>query len=842
MSTPQPNVLAFPAATTARFLILVTAMLAAGLFVGSATYNIDAVGGAVWSTAIGECASTSAAASNDPAAQQAAFLRCAAPVERERVAFAVGAMLVLVVVSLAVLLVAPAVITRRRGLKPPDPVLAPAVHRMRVLAHQMGLRKPPVLLVGRTNLRDAFCFGRPGRYWIVLPRALVIRPGQPTFDTVLRHELSHLVHHDVAMSWLANAVWYVLAPMLLVPVVLSVASADFSVLLDYLWRCALLALAVHLARRALLRSREHDADLRAALVGGSEAIASLFASMPCSAPVTRGRRWLANHPDAAARLEIVRTPGRATVVTFADGFTVAFFAGLALPLVGGLIVSAMLDSQVLHLARLAIVVVVAPLLGTTLALALWRQSSVGRVTGVAPRPRAMILGTFAGVVAGEAASFAGTALDGSDRLGGVAPMLSAGLVVAGATVLVTGLGELWARTGSRSRRATANWVPAVAFGTVLFGVALWVCEQLRAVLGPGGWALVSPALMTWTESPVLGLVPVFFAVTAWWALRTARRGETTPAWLGPPRVWPPAGPSVQQVLGVGVIVGLAGAVVLAVFRYATPSADGPVDLLTMYLWLAGGVAAVATLLVSALFGGVGRGAALLAGPVAAAVLGIGVLAINTVRGGALTPGFVGQILGYMLASGFLLSMVASSFGVVLPGGRRGSPSWPVLVVASLLLALGTTTGVVAGRHVLSPMGAVVLPTPDDRAWVEVEAVQDYKTRRAPQILQRRHTLDTEMLKIEKEPDEKIRADRARTEIIKPMRQLLSEVEAYRPPNDNVRIVHGHCVAGLRLRVEAYDGYAVIWETNDESRAKTARDALIDSKTELDLWAKGVLTL
>lgn len=838
VSVPRPNVLAFPAATTARFLVLVVAMLAAGLFVGSATYNVDAVGGAAWSSAIGECAGTSAATSNDAVEQEAAFLRCAAPVERERAAFAVGAMLVLVIAALVVLFAAPAVITRRRGLKPLDPALGTTEHRMRALAHQMGLRKPPALLSG-PSVHDAFCFGRPGRYRIALPPGLATRPGHPAFDTVLRHELSHLVHHDVAMSWLAKAAWYVLTPMLLVPVVLSSMSADFSVLPDYLWRGALLALAVDLARRALLRSREHDADLRAALAGGAQAIADPFASGVRDAP--RRRRWRANHPALTTRLQVVLDPSRATVVTFADGFTVAFFTGLVLPLVGGLIVSAVLDSRLLRLARPAVAVGMAPLLATTLAIALWRQSCVGRVTGVAPRPGMVALGTFVGLVAGEAASLAGTALEGTDRFGRIVPVLAAGLVVAGATVLVAGLGELWARTGGRFRSARANWVPAVVLGTVLFGVALWFCEQLRVVLGSGTWALAGPALLRWTESPVLALVAVFFAAVTWWTLWTVRRGETTPAWLAPPRTWPSSGPSVQHVVGVGVVVGLTGVIVLAVFRALYPSGDA-VGLLTTYLWLAGALAAAAGLLAGVLFGDAGHGAALLAGPVAAAVLGIGVLVINTARGGALTPGFAAQVLWFVLASGFLVSTATASFGALTPPGRRGSPPWIVLVAVSMLLATGTATGVLAGLHVQPTADTGVVPTPDDQAWVEAEAVQDYKTRRAPELLQRRHAIDTEVLKIEKEPDRRVRANRMRAEIIEPVRQLLSEAESYRPPNDVVREVHGHCVTGLRLRLESYEAYAVAWETRDDSRAKAASETLVASKAELDVWAKSVLTL
>jgi hypothetical protein len=292
-------------------------------------------------------------------------------------------------------------------------------------------------------------------------------------------------------------------------------------------------------------------------------------------------------------------------------------------------------------------------------------------------------------------------------------------------------------------------------------------------------------------------------------------------------------------VGVGVVVGLTGVIVLAAFRALTPSGDA-VGQLTAYLWLAGALAAAAGLLTGVLFGGRGHGAALLAGPVAAAVLGIGVLVINTARGGTLTPGFATQVLWYVLASGLLVSTATASLGALTPPGRRGPPPWIVLVAVSMLLSTGTAAGVLAGLHVqpAADTGAV----PDDQARVETEAVRDYKTRRAPELLQRRHAIDTEVLKIEKEPDRRVRAQRMRAEIIEPVRQVLSEAESYRPPNDAVREVHGHCVTGLRLRLESYEAYALAWETRDDSRTKAASETLAASKAELDVWAKRVLTL
>ncbi|MEO6082060.1 MAG: M48 family metalloprotease, partial [Umezawaea sp.] len=598
------DVLAFPAATTARFLVLVAAMVAAGLFAGSAVFNTAAVGGSAWSADVGACAATAAGASDDPAAQQAAFLDCAASAERERIAFALGAAVVLLLGALVVMVLAPVLIQRRYRLTLPRANMTRTVDRVQVLAAEMGLRTPPLVVLGSSKLGDAFCFGRPGAYRIALPLKLAVKPGKPLFDAAVRHEVAHLRHHDVGWSWLANAVWYVLAPLLLLPVALSLMSADYSVLPDYLWRALVLAGAVHLARRALLRSREHDADLRAARVGGVPAMIDLLRSLPRDARTGR----LALHPDRAARLDVVTRPELAVRITAVDGFTVAFFVSLAVPMLGDLAVSGSLSTTVLPFARLAVAALVAPLLGATLGLGLWRQAAVGRLAGARVRVVPVVFGVFVGCVAGEVASFSGTA---TTWWGQVGSLLPPAVLVTGATALVAGLGELWEQVGGGLRRARGNWVPAVVVSTILFGVALWIGGHLRLAVGTGGWDLASALVSAWMTSPVFAILALALAVAVAVAHRLAWRTRTTPAWLAPPRSRTPDDPRPTRVVMVGVVAGVVGAVVLVGFRASLTAPIQQEQLLDTYLWLAGAVAATAALLVGLLFGAAGRGTALL---------------------------------------------------------------------------------------------------------------------------------------------------------------------------------------------------------------------------------------
>lgn len=149
-----------------------------------------------------------------------------------------------------------------------------------------------------------------------------------------RHELAHVRHRDVALAWLARSAWYALAPLLILPVAVSLLSSDHSILADLLWRAALLGLTVLLVSAALLRSREHDADLRAAQIAGdTRPLAALLRRAPRRPERSRLRQLVARHPTPDQRIAVLHQPERAADVTVLDGFSSAFLAGLLFPLV-----------------------------------------------------------------------------------------------------------------------------------------------------------------------------------------------------------------------------------------------------------------------------------------------------------------------------------------------------------------------------------------------------------------------------------------------------------------------------------------------------------------------------
>lgn len=257
-ASPRPTPLRYSAPSTARFVILVLALLCNGLFVGTAVHNV--VEGDRWVADVAACDARSGG--SDPLERQRAFEECAASAEQLRTVYSVTGGAVGLLAGLAVAIAAPAVIRRRRGLKPLPPQLDATSQRVRHLAAESGVRRAPDVLRGRLSQRDAFSFGLPGAYRIALPPKLALRPtDHAVFDPIVLHELAHVSHHDVALAWVARGVWLAVVPLACVPLVFAIVNGDFSIVFDYAWRAVVLLVVVRLVANEVLRVREHEDDL-----------------------------------------------------------------------------------------------------------------------------------------------------------------------------------------------------------------------------------------------------------------------------------------------------------------------------------------------------------------------------------------------------------------------------------------------------------------------------------------------------------------------------------------------------------------------------------------------------
>jgi Zn-dependent protease with chaperone function len=856
---PRPNVLAYPSPTTWRFLVFLAALLSAGVFAGTWLHNqvlYDewlAVTVRCNAEALRQTAALPAPESSlgRAAARDLAAARCRGPADRRMAAFALGGLGAAGAAGLIVLYLAPRVVERRRRLRPLVPGLRPAAERVAALAAEAGLPRAPGVVLGDARLRDGFSYGTPGRYRIALPRAVAVhwRAALP-FDPLVRHELAHVAHRDVALAWLARSVWYALAPLLAVPLVATLLSSDRSLLLPYLWRAALFAVMVQVVSSALLRSREHDADLRAArAAGGPETVAAAVAGARDRGAAPWYRRLLANHPSPARRLAVLERPELAAGVTLLDGFTAAFLATLTVPLVVQVLTALLRGSGRSDLADVVAALIAGPLLGGAVGLGLWRAALVQRVVDGPTRPTPVALGVAAGLVLGQVASFAqtGTALGGVDHPALLVVIALAGL---GATALAAGLGELWANAAPAMRHARASWVAALVVNSVLFTAVLWAAASLELALDQGSSAITRTWLVTAVASwPILTAV-VVLAVTAAWALGRSRHGAVAPAWLlerGGPWPWPVAGRGgLTETAVTAVAVGLAGAGTIVGFRaVAGPAGSDAVTLQRFYtyVWVAAAAGAAAALALALLVPRRGVGAGALAGPLACLVAVTGFLAMNTAIGGGLAADFVTTTVRTPLALGLVLAVLAAPAGLLTWRGDRRLPrAWP----AAAALGLVAAVTVVAGRGTLTSLVSEDTPAPpgQGRDSVLIAEAMYYVTAVAPDVLRRYQAVQAaaNAINADQTLEAPTRAARVRAEVLGPLRALLADVEAYRPATPQTRSVHLTLVAALRAGAEGFETLAAGFEAGDATAVPAA-----DAKWQQELrllqdWGSGVVRL
>lgn len=544
----------------------------------------------------------------------------------------------------ALALALPRWLERRRGLVD-VPETEAAMSRTAQLAAEAGVRPPQLKWNPKEVGSSALAYGVPGRYRLVVTPALLgaARRHKDRFDLVLRHELAHVRNHDVVLAYAAICAWYALLALLVVPLVWKIFDPDRSLVPEYLVRFTILALLVYLLRAALLRSREHDADLRVASWSGQAddyadllATGGLAPARPGAvASETSMRRWFVLHPTPDARAQVVRSPARAARVRIAEFYAVGVLTGISLPLLGTLVISL---SAVDPLRGHKIACVVAfGALGAYAGATLLRAAGAGSLGRWVPAQAAAAM--TAGIGTGALVSPGMTGLLEVASMDAVADLVIAVLVSAS---LVT-LADLLCRGAHGMHRATGPAGSTVVVVLAAATAALAALAALPVTVPISAAQYVAPTVVgklitAYLASPSLAGPHVLLAallVTV--AIATCGMSRDWPSLMGA-AAWGTAGGLVgaSWAAGVGQLVDLADQDVVTTYYNAAP-------------WLCTG-AAVLTAIVAALLRrrrpvAVG----LIAGAVATlvATLGYAVAAWASggdVRGGAATKLAVGAAL------------------------------------------------------------------------------------------------------------------------------------------------------------------------------------------------------
>jgi Zn-dependent protease with chaperone function len=866
---PRParlNVLAFATPTTTRYLAFLAALLSAGIFVGGWVYNQTQ--GRHWVAVVVSCAGQAQQGSNSLSPVQAELARealeakCRGAVDVRRAGYGLAGAGAVAAGALAVVYLAPVMVRRRRRLRGLGPPLQEAGGRLAELAHEAGIRRMPRIERGPASQRDAFSYGAPGRPRIVLPPAVAVRwRDRELFDPLIRHELAHVRHRDVPLAWLARSVWYALAPLLILPLVVSLLSSDHSILADLLWRAALLGLTVLLVSAALLRSREYDADLRAAqFAGETESLTALLRRSP-----RRPERWwlrqlVARHPTPDQRILVLRDPDRAAGVTFLDGFSSAFLAGLLFPLISTVVIVMFTGSGRTDLGDPVAALVAGPLLGGSICPGLWRTAVAGRIAGTSRQAGPVALGVAAGLVLGQLASLAGTGSSAAGGLDHPAWLAVPAALGAGATALSAGLAQLGSDAVPRLHRRM-TMVATVVIGGLVFASALWLASTLQFLLDASGVALARAWLVTLLPSAdlVIGTVAIL-ALSAGWALSARTGRATAPAWMiegGKPLAWLPDGIRARQWATVAVACGIAAAGCLVAFRFiAGPAASlaFQAQRYYLYIWVAAAAGGVCTLALCWLDRVRGVGLACLAAPLATLTAVAGFLILNTALGGNLSVHFVVSVAQAPLALGLLFGLTATLAGLIprasrSPGRTASAHIRPIRLLPPVALpaiaAAAASTLLIAGRGPIVGPPATLVPGNSEGSSLVSAAQLDglrYLNTAAPAIEAAYAPVQRSVTMASTAASPGLAAAIIRTEVLPQLRRVLHYAESVHPGTTQLTAIHRDCLATFQDAITEYSLFAQAFQNNDASALARAKVEQRAANAEWLHWQTGLLTL
>jgi len=863
------NVLAYGSPATTRYLAFLAALLSAGIFVGSWWFNQTQ--GRHWVAVVVTCAGRAKQASTSLPPVQAELAReameasCRGAVELRRAAYGLGGAGVVTAAALVIVYLAPLMVRRRRQLRRLGSGLRDAWGRFAELAAEAGLRHLPNLERGPASQRDAFSYGAPGRPRVVLPPAVAVRwRDQDVFDPVVRHELAHVRHRDVALAWLARSAWYALAPLLALPAAVSLLSGDNSIVADLLWRAALLGLTVLLVSAALLRSREHDADLRAVqFAGEASSLSALLLRSPGRPARNRPGRLVARHPTPDQRILVLRQPERAAAVTFLDGFTSAFLAGLLIPLVSMPVIGIFTGAGRPDLGDWAATLVAGLLLGGMVGLGLWRAAVAERIAGTRGQVAPAALGVAAGLVLGQLASLAGT---GSGATGGLyhpAWLAVSAALGAGATALSAGLAQLGADAAPRLNRRLA-WTATVLIDGLTFASALWIANRLQFFLDIGGLAFARGQLVTSlpSELPQAGLIigtVAVLALSAGWALWARADRVTALACMTKDGTWP-ARPSghihARQWVPAVLACGIAAEGCLAAYRViAGPAASLSVQAQRyyLYIWAAAAAGGVCTLALCWLHRVRGVGLACLAAPLATLTAVAGFLVVNTALGGSLSVHFVVTVAQAPLALGLLFCLTAALAGLIPRASRSPERTAAARIPAVRLLAAfvlpaicaaAASTLLIIGRGAVVGPPATLISASSQASSVVTAARLDglrYLNTTAPAI-------EAAYAPVQRSIAAAGAAGAGRaaaiiqTEVLPQLRQVLQYTESIRPGTTQLTAIHRDCLAAFQDAITEYTLFAQAFQTTDASALARAKIEQRTASTEWVRWQTGLLSL
>lgn len=339
LSSARLNPFAFPSDTTLRFILLLIFIICGSGALSEDLIGDPAAGRDCVSSLVSRLSTAMPSESGpllvqDQADIQHQIVTCSRYVWPNFVAKMIG-ISALLAVGLAIYWLYPRWKLRAERFRMPLSGIPDLENEIRNTSSSAGLKNPPKFLWNPVGTGLPLTFGHGDRTYVLLSGLFVskfFRQDNEAFHAIIFHELAHVRNGDVDKTYLVLSFWQAF----LITAILPGALSGFWHLAHSRWleagsgfvNITFWAIAVLLSGLAVLRVREHYADVRAStwtgIPGLERAIASLSADVG-----NRWRRCFSFHPSARERRDVVNDPSLLLRFRYSHAFGIGVAAWAA---------------------------------------------------------------------------------------------------------------------------------------------------------------------------------------------------------------------------------------------------------------------------------------------------------------------------------------------------------------------------------------------------------------------------------------------------------------------------------------------------------------------------------
>ena len=419
---PALNPFIFPSDTTFRFILLISAILGASIYIFNTLFytvwipafpkvqieamqcvqslSLSDVGmlddlSSIMQNGPSDIIASGQTLTKDWAVNLEALKRCDRPIDTHFMIWELAGLFLLLLVAAVIYWFWPQWKIKRESLKPIDLSVSPELESyLKALCQTARLRKQPTFLTKSLNgTLSGLAFGRNNQYYVVLPGGLItyFHKDRAVFRAVVLHELAHIRNRDVTKTYFTLAIWWAFVWVAVVPFVCVNIWKPSQLLGFGALSVAAFTMLVYFIRNSILRSRELYADARASAWDENNTTLQTFFRQQPSVPKKKRNLLGELHPSPMLRATALDNPNQLFSINFNNLLFAGIVTGLIIPSISYFFAAASNIAQFSYLPtdgvynRIILVsleiIAFIPLLACALGISTWRAALAQQITG-----------------------------------------------------------------------------------------------------------------------------------------------------------------------------------------------------------------------------------------------------------------------------------------------------------------------------------------------------------------------------------------------------------------------------------------------------------------------------